>query len=105
MEKVSLSQFSSPATHPARDESSIPAWASALANRLDELQRHAVRFPDGEILVAILIAQREGWRQGPHALGVIGRVLWIRVDLGLLRELEAGAFRQPDHVLLCQVAA
>src|SRR5690606_19548744 len=46
-----------------------------------ELQQKVVRLADGQILLAVLIAQRQGGRQGPHALGVILGVLRIGQDL------------------------
>src|SRR5262245_3755549 len=49
--------------------------------RLDELQRHAIRLADREVLVLVLVAELERRRQRPDALLVILRVLRIGVDL------------------------
>src|SRR3954468_18114549 len=83
---------------------------SLLLRGFDELERHAVGFADGVVLrvvelrvVAVLrrLAHR---RKRPHAERVILRVLWIRVDLGFARKLEAGLLDLRDHVRLRHVA-
>src|SRR5688572_18557268 len=67
---------------------------------LHELQRHAVRFAYREVLVAVLVLERERRRQRPDALLVVLRVLRVRVDLGFLGEREARIGRELDDRFL-----
>src|SRR4029077_6462419 len=59
---------------PARDE------MHRLLARLHELQRHAIRLADLQVLGAILVAQCECRRQRPYPLGIVLGVLGVIVD-------------------------
>ena len=78
--------------------------ARRSARGVDEAQGHAIGLADRQVLVAILVAQAQGRRQGPDALGMVGGVLGVGVDLGLALELEAGRGGEFDHQGLGDVA-
>src|SRR5688572_24247965 len=80
----------------ATPQNASSATANALAcipvsSTLDELERKAVALADRLVLRAVLVLQAVGWRQRPHALGMVLGVLRVGVDFRFRHQPETSA--------------
>ena len=57
---------------------------------LDEFQGHTVGLADGPVIVAVLVLEAQGRRQGLDPFGMVRRILGVGVDLGTFHKTEAG---------------
>src|SRR5687768_660325 len=102
------------AAQAASSRSTLMRCLDAWLARLDELERHAVAFPDGHVLrviergIGCIVAigrRAKRRRQCPYAERMILGVLRVGVDLRARDELEARLLGLLDHEGLGNVAA